>query len=116
MLLVQMDLRCGNIVPLQNGPNGVPLFSDKGNQPFPFRLHVQIGTECIKDRLGVMLGKVYVLHGLHCRRRVVFRQILGSQHHAAPVDLLLQILFQKRAGIGIQVLGVDPDQIACLIL
>ena len=58
-----------------------------------------------------MLGKVDVAHGLHGGIRIALRKVLCGEHHAASVDLLLQIRLEKFPRIGIKVLRADVNQI-----
>ena len=58
-----------------------------------------------------MLGKVDVAHGLHGGVRIALRKVLRGEHHAASVDLLLQIRLEKFPRIGIKVLRADVNQI-----
>ena len=82
----------------------------------PLRLRFQIGAEGVKGGRGVIPGKIDVPHGLHSALRIALRQILGGEHRAAAVYLLIQIRLEKFSGVGIKVLRADMDKIPCFVL
>ena len=111
VLPVQMDLRRGDVVTLQHSPDCVPLLPHKMDELLPLCLGIQIGAESVEDRRCVMLGKVDVAHGLHGGVGIALRKVLCGEHHAASVDLLLQIRLEKFPRIGVKVLRADVNQI-----
>ena len=116
VLLVQMDLRCGDVVPLQHGTDGITLLPHQMDELLPLRLRFQIGAEGVESRQGVVLGEIDAPHGFHGALRIALRQVLSGEHHAAAVDLLLQIRLEELSRIGVEVLRADMDQIVGLVL
>ena len=76
VLLVEMNLWCGNIVPLQHGADGVSLLPYKTDELFPLCLGVQIGSEGVKGGRGIVLGNIDVPHGFHSSIRIVICKVL----------------------------------------
>ena len=76
VLLVEMNLWCGNIVPLQHGADGVSLLPYKTDELFPLCLGVQIRSEGVKGGRGIVLGNIDVPHSFHSSIRIVICKVL----------------------------------------